>query len=123
MAYSINRPLRDYSVEAFSTSIGATPVTAYATALKRGRILKIYVTQNGAVTGTSAIAVAINGGTPISGLALSVTGGGAGSQFSSSLSTDVADNVAAVNEGDVISLTPSGATGSVQGSFGILIRS
>jgi hypothetical protein len=72
---------------------------------------------------TSAIAVQINGGTAISSAALSVTGGGAGTLFSSTVSTADAAVAAFVNEDDVISFTLSGATGSVTGHFRVRIVS
>jgi len=56
----------------------------------------------------------------LSHIALSITGGGAGTEFSSTISN--ADNpLSGVNEGDVISLTPSGATGSANCNFTILL--
>jgi hypothetical protein len=84
------------------------------------RIVAVKCVQSAAVTGTSAVAVAINGGTAIGSLALSVTGGSAGTKFTSTVSTADISN-AAVNEDDVISLTPSGATGSATGSFTVIL--
>ena len=119
MALSVPHPLKEYSLNAFTTQIGTTPVAAFVAVPKKGRIVGIKGVQSAAVTGTAAVAVAINGGSAISSLALSMTGGGAGSEFSAAAnSTDAAD----VNEDDVISVTPSGATGSATGSFTLIIR-
>lgn len=116
MALTELHPLSEVQVPAFSTSIGATPIVANARAPFRGKILKVGVIQNGAVTGTAAVAVAVNG-TAVTGGALSVTAGSAGTLFSAT-PTGAND----VNEDDVISFTPSGATGTVQGHFFAVIR-
>ena len=119
MALPVYHNLKEYHLNTYSTSIGATPTVAYAAVPKKGRIIGVKAVQSAAVTGTSAVAVAINGGTAISSAALSITGGSAGTEFSSTLnSTDVAD----VSEDDVISITPSGATGTATGYFTIIIR-
>jgi hypothetical protein len=118
MSLPVPHPLKEYHLNAWSPSIGATPKVAYARVPKKGRLVAATCVQDAAVTGTAAIAVAING-TAISSLALSVTGGAAGTLFrADASSTDPAD----VNEDDVISLTPSGATGSVAGAFSLVIR-
>jgi len=114
------RPLSQYFLTTFSSQIGATPLVAFAIVPKMSRIVAIKCAQSAAVTGTSAIAVQINGGTAISSLALSVTGGSAGTEFTSTVSTADISN-AALNEDDVISLTPSGATGSATGTFTIIL--
>ena len=119
MALPVPHPLKEYSLNAFTTQIGTTPVAAFVAVPKKGRIVGIKGVQSAAVTGTAAVAVAINGGSAISSLALSMTGGGAGSEFSAAAnSTDAAD----VNEDDVISVTPSGATGAATGSFTLIVR-
>lgn len=112
-------PLKEYHLSAYSSQIGATPATAYLAVPKKGRIVKVMGVQSAAVTGTSAIAVAINGGSAISSAALSMTGGSGGTEFSAVVnSTDTAD----VTEDDVISFTPSGATGSATATFTVVIR-
>src|ERR1044071_5037744 len=100
MPLPVPHPLKEYHLNAFSPSIGASPKAAYARVPKKGRLITATCVQDGAVTGTAAIAVAING-TAVSSLALSVTGGAAGTLFrADASSTDIAD----VNEDDVISL-------------------
>ena len=119
MSLPVPHPLKEYHLNAWSSSIGATPKVAFARVPKKGRLIAVTCVQDGAVTGTAAVAVAINGGTALSSLALSVTGGAAGTLFRADVSsTDAAD----VNEDDVISLTPSGATGAAAGAFGLVIR-
>ena len=119
MPLPVPHPLREYHLTAFSPSIGTSPKAAYARVPKKGRLITATCIQDGAVTGTAAVAVAING-TAVPSLALSVTGGAAGALFrADASSTDLAD----VNEDDVVSLTPSGATGTVAGAFGLVIRS
>ena len=118
MSLPVPHPLKEYHLNVFSPSIAAAPKAAYARVPKKGRLIVATCVQDGAVTGTAAVAVAING-TAIASLALSVTGGSAGTLFrADASSTDPAD----VNEDDVISLTPSGATGSVAGAFSLVIR-
>lgn len=119
MALPVPHALKEYALTAYAAQIGASPAVAYAVVPKKGRIVQVKGAQSAAVTGTSAIAVAINGGAAIGSLALAITGGSAGTEFAASAnSTDAAD----VNEDDVISLTPSGATGSAAGFFTIIIR-
>ena len=118
MSLPVPHPLKEYHLNATSSSIGASPKVAYARVPKKGRLITATCIQDGAVTGSAAVAVAING-TAVPSLALAVTGGTAGTLFRADASTtDPAD----VNEDDVISLTPSGATGSVVGAFGLVIR-
>jgi hypothetical protein len=119
MALPVPHPLKEYHLNIYCSSIGASPVAGFAAVPKKGRIIGIKGVQSAAVTGTAAVAVAINGGSALSSLALAMTGGGAGAEFSAAAnSTDAAD----VNEDDVISVTPSGATGTATGSFTLIIR-
>jgi hypothetical protein len=120
MTLPVSHPLKEYHLNVYISSIGATPTVGYVAVPKKGRIVGIKAVQSAAVTGTSAVAVAVNGGTALSSLALSITGGSAGTEFSATAnSTDASD----VSEDDVISLTPSGATGaSIAGYFTLVIR-
>lgn len=116
MALTQNRPLTDITVTGYSSSIGATPVAAYIRSPCRGRVIKVGVVQSGAVTGTATLAFAINGTANTSG-DITVTAGAAGGHFSRNPSAG--NNVV---EDDVISLTPSGATGTVTGAVYAVIR-
>jgi hypothetical protein len=111
-----------YTLNAFSSQIGASPVVAYVAVPKRGRIVQVKGVQSASITGTSAIAVQVNAGTAIASLALSMTGGGAGTEFAASVNTTDNINANSVTEDDVISLTPSGATGSATGSFSVVVE-
>ena len=109
-------PLSEVQVTAFTSSLGTTPVATYVRAPFRGKVLKLGVVQSGAVTGTSTVTTAING-TAITGGAVSVTAGSAGSHFSAAPAA-----LNDVNEDDVISFTPAGATGTVTGHCYAVIR-
>jgi hypothetical protein len=116
MALPNNHPLSELVVHGYSSSLGATPITAYMRAPTRGKIIEVGVIQNGTVTGTATVTTAVNGAA-IAGGALTVTAGGAGALFSAN-PTAAND----VNEGDVISFAPSGATGTVTGYCYAVIR-
>ncbi len=116
MAVMNNHSLREETITAFTSSLGSTPLVAYIRAPYRYRIIKVGVIQNGAVTGTSTVTVAING-TSVTGGALSVTGGTAGTLFSA---VPTAANTGV--EDDVISFTPAGATGTVTGHCFVVLR-
>lgn len=116
MSLPVNHPLNDVTLYAYSSSIGATPIVAYVRVPFRCKVLQVGVVQNGSVTGTSTVTTKI-GSTAITGGAISVTGGSAGSNFSA---TPTAANRA--NEDDVISFTPAGATGTVTGACYAVVR-
>jgi hypothetical protein len=116
MALPELHPVNEAVVFAHSGQIGATPAAAYARVPFRGKVLKVGVVQSAAVTGTATVGTAVNGNA-IAGGSLSVTGGAAGTLF-----TAVPTAANDVNEDDVISFTPSGATGSATGAFFAVIR-
>jgi hypothetical protein len=116
MALPELHPVNEAIIFAHSGQIGAAPAAAYARVPFRGKILKVGVVQSGAVTGTGTVATAVNGNA-IPGSSLSVTGGAAGTLF-----TAVPTAANDVNEDDIISFTPSGATGSATGAFFAVIR-
>jgi hypothetical protein len=121
MALPELHPVNEVTVQAFSRSIGASPEAAYVRVPFRGRVLKVgCVTQGAITTADAAIATAING-TAISGGAITVTvAGAAAGQLFSALPTAARD----VNEDDVISFTPSGASGANIGAqmFAVIRR-
>jgi hypothetical protein len=114
--------LKDYGLSVFTPSIATSPVAAQVVVPFSGRIIKTFGVSNGTTTGTTAVAVAVNGGSAISSAALSIAAGGAGVEVESTIvTTDY--NASQVKDGDVLSFTPSGGTGaSIGGSFGALIR-
>lgn len=113
-------PLSDLQVSCTSTSIGGTPVATYVRSPCKGLIVKVAAVTHGAITTADAsIAVAI-GATAVTGGTITVafTGSAAGQEFSA-----VPTGANVVNEGDVISFTPSLASGSnIVGSFYAIIR-
>jgi hypothetical protein len=115
MALPELHPVSEAVVFVHSAQIGATPAAAYARVPFRGKVLKVGVVRSAAVTGTATVATAVNGNAI--GGSLSVTGGAAGTLF-----TAVPTAANDVNEDDVISFTPSGATGSATGAFFAVIR-
>src|SRR5262245_28356519 len=116
MALTELHPVSELQVMAFTSSLGTAPVTTYVRAPFRGKVLKVGVVQSAAVTGTATVTTAVNGAA-ITGGAVSVTGGLTGSHFSATPS-----GANDVNEDDVISFTPAGATGTVTGHCYAVIR-
>ena len=115
------RPVNEWTVTAKTASVGTTPATAWCVAPVKGKIVRTYAVLEGTITGTAAIAVAINGGSDIGTGALSIAAGAAGTGASDAPAN--ANNSAAVNEGDFISFAPSGATGAnIPATFHAVIR-
>lgn len=120
MALPNPHPLNEVVVYAHSPSVGGTPITARAVSPVRGKVIKTGSVLYGAITtADAAIAVAING--------TAVTGGGFTITQSGSAAGDVDEGyptaVNAINEGDQISFTPSGASGaSIAANFYAIIR-
>src|SRR5690349_18907577 len=122
MALTVNHPtLKEVSVGAHSPSIGASPIVAYARAPFRGRIVKLVGVTAGVITTADAtISTAVNGTAITNGnFTITVTGAAAGQVFSSTPS-----GANTVNEDDVVSFTPSGASGAtVPATFYAVIQS
>jgi hypothetical protein len=120
MALPLNHTINEVTVHCHSASIGGTPAAAYLRAPFRGTVVKVGGVTGGIITTADAsIAVAI-GGTAITGspFLMTVSGAAAGQNFSMTPS-----GANAVNEDDVISFTPSGASGSsIPGTFYATIR-
>jgi len=119
MTLPVNEPFNEVVVSCKTASVGTSPSTAWAVAPVKGRIVRTFAVLEGAITGTAAIAVAINGGSNIG--ALSLPAGAAGSVAGDA---PAAAGVARdVQEGDVISFTPAGATGAgIPAQFCAVIR-
>lgn len=120
MALTELHPSSEVTVQCHSASIGASAAAAYVRAPFRGTIRKLGGVTGGTITtADSSVAVAING-TAITGspFLMTVAGAAAGQHFSL-----VPTGANTVNEDDVISFTPSGASGSsIPGSFYAVIR-
>lgn len=92
-----------------SPSIGASPVTVYMRVPFRSRILKFTGILGGTITtADGTITVAVNGVT-VGTFTVTQSGSAAGQLFSGATTTTI---LSYVNEDDVISFTPSGASGS-----------
>lgn len=112
MPTPINRQFDELPVYARTASIGATPVAASTVATKKGRITRAAALCEGAATGTIAIAVAVNGAAAGS---FSFAGG--------ANARGAADLNVPVEEGDLVTFTPSGGAGaSIPGHFYAIIR-
>jgi hypothetical protein len=115
------RPVNEWTVTCKTASVGTTPAAAWCVAPVKGRIVRTYAVLEGTITGTAAIAVAINGGADIGTGALTIAAGPAGTGASDAPAN--AAGSAAVNEGDFISFSPAGATGAnVPATFHAVIR-
>ena len=118
MTLPVNEPFNEAVVSCKTASVGTTPAAAFAVAPVKGRIVRTFAVLEGTITGTAAIAVAINAGANIG--ALSLAAGAAGTAASDAPAAGVARDV---QEGDVISFTPSGATGAgISAQFHAVIR-
>ncbi|MGX1362580.1 hypothetical protein [Bradyrhizobium elkanii] len=119
------RPLNEAVFATNTTSIGTTPVAATAIATESGWVQRVMAAAGGTTSGTTAVAISINGGSDITAGALTIAAGSnarAGSilEFAG---VGTASGVY-VNEGDCITFTPSGGTGaSIPGAFALVIRS
>lgn len=123
MPLTKNRPFDEVALAEGTTSIATTPVVAVMVAPVAGFIERVAVAAGGTTTGTITVAVSVNGGADIFGGALTLpaqTGAVAGVVNELPL---VGVSAVHVNEGDIITLTPSGGTGaSIPGAFTTVIR-
>jgi hypothetical protein len=112
MALATNHPVNEQVVQAFSRSIGGTPEAAYMRAPFRGKIIKVGCVTQGVITSADCTVTTAIAGTSITGGAITVTvSGAAAGQHFSAAPTGAND----VNEDDVVSFTPAGASGSTIG--------
>jgi hypothetical protein len=115
------RPVNEWTVDSYCSSIGATPAAISVVAPVKGRIVRTLAVSNGTTTGTIAIAVGINAGSDIGAGALAIAAG-SGGVAAEDFPANAGGN-AQVNEGDVVTFTPSGGGGSnVPGWFCAVIR-
>jgi hypothetical protein len=122
MALPNVRPFNEWGVDTYCPSIGASPVAVSVVAPVRGKIVRTLAVSNGTTTGTVAVAVTTSeSASDIGGGALSIAAG-AGALPVEDFPPNTAGN-ALVNEGDVITFTPSGGGGSsISGYFAAVIR-
>jgi hypothetical protein len=115
------RPFREDALVESTTSIATTPVVACMIAHRAGVIERVMAGAGGTTTGTIAVSVTINGGSDITGGNLTIAAG-TGARAASIYELGVLDGVP-VNEGDMITFTPSGGTGTnIPGAFAAVIR-
>jgi hypothetical protein len=118
MALPVIRPLDEGTIYARTTSIGATPVAASTCATTKGYLQRAFAVSEGASTGTISVAVSINGGSTVG--TISFTGG---SNAIGSAEFGIASSTLWVNEGDLVTFTPSGGGGAtIPGHFYAIIR-
>lgn len=103
-----------------SPSVGASPIVAYVRVPFRSTIKKFTGILRGAITtADGTITVAVNG-TTVGTLTVTQSGSAAGQLFSGATTTT---DLSQVNEDDVISFTPSGASGSSIGmDFSVVLN-
>ena len=120
MALPELHPLTEMQVTCHTASVGTSPIAAQARAPFRGKILKTFSILGGVISGAdAAIATAINGTAITGGDLVIANSGSAAGDFDSAVPTGAND----VNEDDVISFTPSAATGTaIPCQFGAVIR-
>jgi hypothetical protein len=109
MALPGNHTLNTLDLTAYTPSCGATPVAAYMRVPFRAQLKKFTGVLGGAITtADGTITVAVNGVT-VGTFTITQSGSAAGQLFSGATTTTM---LSYVNEDDVISFTPSGASGA-----------
>lgn len=126
MTITAMRPTNEASIQAFTTSIATTPVAGAAVVTNAGYVQRVFAAAAGTTTGTITVAVAINGGSDIcNSLLLIAPASNARNNPAFELTIPGAGSTSGVfvSEGDCVTFTPSGGTGSsIQGAFGIVVR-
>lgn len=116
MALPKNHPLNSAFPQAYTPSVGASPVAAYFRAPFRGTIRKIAAVLGGAIT-TANLTLTVQNVTQnvtVGTLTVPYAGSGAGTIATADDGSGFPANLldSEVNEDDVISVTPSGASGA-----------
>lgn len=115
MALPNNHPLDEMRANCHSASIGGTPAIAYMSAPFRGVIVKFGGITGGVITTADCTVTVKVNGTTIGTFVMTVSGAAASQLFSSAPTTYT---LSQVNEDDVISFTPAGASGAtIPGTF------
>lgn len=125
MALPAPRPNDEVYLAESTTSIASAAVAAYAVSPCYGIIKRVTAAPGGTTGGTITVAVAINGGSDICNSALTIASGSNARNGSVYEMTEVGSGTTSgvtINEGDFISFTPSGGTGSsIPGAFVLVI--
>jgi hypothetical protein len=113
-----NHTLNTIDLTAYTLSCGATPVAAYIRVPFRCRLMKATGVLGGAITTTDGtVTVSVNA-TTLATFAVAQSGSAAGQLFSAAPPSPTY-----LNEDDVITLTPSGASGaSIPMHFSVAVR-
>lgn len=126
MTLPSNRPNNEVVLNESTTSIATTPVVVTAIVPTNGYVKRVFAGAGGTFTGSITTTVTINGGSDIAGGALVLpaqTGAVPGVGVHLNLVGAGTTSGVWVNEGDVITFTPSGGTGaSIPGAFALVIR-
>jgi hypothetical protein len=126
MALNVNRALNEAHLSESTTSIASSPVVACAVATNSGYVQRCIASAGGTTTGTINVTVIINNGSDITNGNLNIAAGSNarnGSVYELPLIGAGSTSGVWVNEGDIITFTPSGGTGSsIPGAFGLVIR-
>lgn len=126
MPLPVSRPINEIHICESTTSIATTPVAMTAVSPVNGYVQRVIIGAAGTTSGTITVAVSINGGSDIFNSTATLaagTGARAGSVTELALIGAGSTSGVRVNEGDVITMTPSGGTGAtIGGAVALVIR-
>lgn len=116
-------PFSDVYLSEGTTSVATTPIPACVVSPVSGILTAVLAAADGTTSGTTAVAVSVNGGADVTGGLLTIPAGTGARNNPSLALSKVGIHVVEVSEGDVISFTPSGGTGaSIPGAFAAIIK-
>lgn len=125
MALATPRPNDEVYLVESTTSIGSSPIAAYVVSPVYGTIKRVTAAAGGTTGGTITVAVAINGGSDFCNSALTIAAGNNARNGSFYELTEVGGGTTSgvtISEGDFVSFTPSGGSGStIPGAFCLVI--
>ena len=115
MALPVNRTFDEVIAVARTASIGATPAAGATVAPAKGRLVRAFAFSEGTSSGTIAVTVAVDGAAASPNISFAGGNNAFGSaEYAGSIN---------VNEGSVITFTPSGGSGAtIPGHFYAVIR-
>lgn len=122
------RPASEVELNAQTTSIATTPVAGQCIVTNAGYINRVFVAAAGSTSGTITCAVSVNNSADIcNGLLLLAPGSnarqGASFEFQNGVGVGGSTSPVFVNEGDCVTFSCSGGTGSsIGGAFGLVVR-
>ncbi len=129
MALPVLHPIDEQTFSTSTNSIASTPLACVVRAAFRGQIMRFGGVSHGAFTTDCSVAIAIissvaggtapGAGTAVSGSPMVLTASNSAAGTSNSMFPTA---ITYVNEGDLISFTPSGSTGTtIGGTFSAII--